>query len=278
MSKNIQTVSVKDIKEHSTNVKIYGETPVDDLVESIEHLGLLHPIVVTKDMTVIEGHRRLRALQKLKWDITDVEVLDVSSDAEILERLISSNIYRKKTNEMKIREGMFLAEARNGSARGAGKTRDIVGEAVGVSGRSFDRGVKVVKEIDKLEAIGKKEEAEKLREEMNNSIYSALKKTNDAPEEEDLLPIYHEYVHRFERLVNKMRSEYKVLAKLRNHTTPIGLGYAIGNILEMSERIATWLPKNLMSCQHCGGSKELNGEKCPYCLNGKAGLYKETDR
>jgi len=48
------------------------------LQKSIVRIGLIYPIAVSKDLSVIDGHRRLQAVKNLGWD--DVPVLMVESD------------------------------------------------------------------------------------------------------------------------------------------------------------------------------------------------------
>ena len=38
---------------------------IDDLAESIKEIGLIQPIILTKDNELIAGHRRLLACKKL---------------------------------------------------------------------------------------------------------------------------------------------------------------------------------------------------------------------
>jgi len=49
------------------------------LEKSIEKIGLVYPIAVTKEMEVIDGHRRIAACQKLGWDTIPVIVVSVES-------------------------------------------------------------------------------------------------------------------------------------------------------------------------------------------------------
>lgn len=276
----IKSVAVSMLKEHKVNRLLYGDGEVRDLIESIEDVGLLQPITVTQDNIILSGHRRVKAVRQLGWDMIDAEVVDnIPAEADQIERLIASNVYREKTNEMKMREAKALADARPKGVRGQGATRELVGKAVGISGRSVDRGIKVIDAVDKLRENGDTKKADELVKKMNSSIYSALKEVEEPlDKEEDVGPVYYEFVHVFEDLCNRMEKSYKKLSKLRDHTTPIGLGHAIGNIMDMRARLATWLPKNRTYCEECGGTKEVNGEKCPYCIAGKSGMYKVTDK
>src|ERR1051325_9043372 len=47
------------------------------LARSIAEVGLLHPIVVRPDGTLIAGARRLRAAQRLGWTEVPVSIVDI---------------------------------------------------------------------------------------------------------------------------------------------------------------------------------------------------------
>jgi len=53
------------------NSEIYRESDVQDLMNSISEVGLLQPLVVTPDKTIISGHRRYSDIRSLGW--TEVE-------------------------------------------------------------------------------------------------------------------------------------------------------------------------------------------------------------
>jgi N6-adenosine-specific RNA methylase IME4 len=49
------------------------------MAQSIASVGLLHPIVITPDNTLIAGRRRMEACKSLGWDEIPVTVLDISA-------------------------------------------------------------------------------------------------------------------------------------------------------------------------------------------------------
>lgn len=146
---------------------------VDSLAESIRRIGLLHPIVVTPDHRLIAGGRRLAACDQLGWAEIPVRVVANLTDARaLLEAERDENTCRK---EMAASEAVSLgkalealerpkAEARQQAAGpasvakregrddgrenftppSAGKTRDIVGAAVGMSGPTYQKAKAVV--------------------------------------------------------------------------------------------------------------------------------------
>jgi ParB-like chromosome segregation protein Spo0J len=153
---------------------------IDSLAASIANVGLLHPIVIAPDGLLIAGQRRLEACRHLGWTEVPVRVVEDFHAAETL--LIAErdeNVCRlDMTNYEKIMLGRALerlerskAEERRleGNARGGrtevgdkrpptsyrGRTREIVGHAIGLSGASYDRGRQVVDlaEAGKPEAV-----------------------------------------------------------------------------------------------------------------------------
>jgi ParB family transcriptional regulator, chromosome partitioning protein len=62
---NAAVMNIADIKVGKRIRKDMGD--LDGLAESIRELGLLQPIVVFPDGSLILGERRLRAVQLLGW-------------------------------------------------------------------------------------------------------------------------------------------------------------------------------------------------------------------
>lgn len=71
----------------------YGD--IAGLAASIEKYGLLHPIVVDDEATLVAGERRLRAAQVLGWDTIEVRDLGELTDAERDEIELEENLQRK---------------------------------------------------------------------------------------------------------------------------------------------------------------------------------------
>jgi DNA modification methylase len=62
------------------------------LAESIEEVGLLHPVVVTPQGRLIAGRRRLEAVKLLGWRTVPVHVVDLEN---IIEGELAENVHRK---------------------------------------------------------------------------------------------------------------------------------------------------------------------------------------
>ena len=73
-------IPINLLKTCPINSEIYRDSDVGDLVNSIGDVGLLQPIVVTPDNTILSGHRRFKAIQSLGWTEVECEVKDIPDD------------------------------------------------------------------------------------------------------------------------------------------------------------------------------------------------------
>jgi ParB-like nuclease domain len=133
-----------------------------DLARTIEEVGLLHPIPITPDGTLIAGARRLAACVHLGWENIPVHVIPLQ---DIVRGEFAENAYRKGFLPSEIYEiwralepaEKAAAEARqkatrfggNGDGNGAGnlpapshskgRVRDTVAKFAGASGRTLEK-------------------------------------------------------------------------------------------------------------------------------------------
>ncbi len=104
---------------------------IEGLARSINELGLLHPIVVRPDGTLIAGERRLRAVQMLGWQDVPVTMVDLE---DVVRGEFAENTIRK---DFTITEALAIAEALEPMERAAAKERQ--------EAQDFGRGVTPVK-------------------------------------------------------------------------------------------------------------------------------------
>jgi ParB family chromosome partitioning protein len=154
-------ININILKEHPLNKEIYGsdnEEQLNELVERIRNSGYIKPILITKQYFIISGHRRVRAALQLGY--TEIEFQFVPEDPQKqVELLLLENFYREKSMEQKTREAKYYMEieTRKSEERKRlagienlgqspvvvkippltekGKTRDIVGQKYGMSGK-----------------------------------------------------------------------------------------------------------------------------------------------
>ena len=88
-------IKVSEISHHPQNEEIYLLSDVDDLVQSINEVGLLQPLVINQHNQVVSGNRRFSAIQKLEWSEVEVEQVEIS-DEEVGKYLVHYNKFRVK--------------------------------------------------------------------------------------------------------------------------------------------------------------------------------------
>lgn len=134
---------------------------VGALARSIQEVGLLHPITLTRDGRLIAGQRRLEACRLLVWTDIPVRFADNLDDAtKLLHAERDENTCRKdmlpsekaalgaslqaiEVEAARDRQGTRTDLGRQlsgdvSTTSNGGKTRDAVGEALGMSGRTYD--------------------------------------------------------------------------------------------------------------------------------------------
>lgn len=130
---------------------------VDGLAVSIREIGLLHPVVITPDGTLIAGERRLAACKQLGWPDIPTTTVDIG---EIVRGEFAENAIRKDFLPSEIdaiRRAMEPAEKAAATSRKLsgrldpekGDARDKIGAFAGVSGRTVDKIAQVVEAAEK---------------------------------------------------------------------------------------------------------------------------------
>lgn len=105
----IHDMKTADLKPHPANATIYGdETLPADFLESIKTLGVIEPLLVRTDGTIISGHRRWLAAKKAGLATVPTRTGDFADELEEIEMLISSNKQREKSPSQIAREGSEL--------------------------------------------------------------------------------------------------------------------------------------------------------------------------
>lgn len=141
------------------------------LAESIKAVGLLHPIVVTADHSLVAGDRRLSAVRSLGWTEVDVTVVDLSTAGDVLKAEADENTCRKglspyEASRARERRARVLAEdaAKRTGGRppkgqektgtnlepvSARKTKNVGAAGTGYSGSTLDK-------VDKIRDIAER--------------------------------------------------------------------------------------------------------------------------
>lgn len=151
---NLQLIDIEKLIPSSNN--FYGIREIEELAESIKESGLMHNLVVRKindeDYEILSGERRYHALKSLSYKKVPCQVKELNdADGEIL--LIQANAKQREltpTEKMKSierLEQLYVLKKANGEEVPKGKTRDIIGKDIGLSGVQVGRYSKVSKKL-----------------------------------------------------------------------------------------------------------------------------------
>lgn len=98
---------------------IQGEA-YENFKDSIQRRGILSPLIVAPDMTVISGHQRLKAAQELGLRTVPVDIReDAQEENDKLELLLVANFGREKNDEIKKRKVAVEYVRLRGMAKGS---------------------------------------------------------------------------------------------------------------------------------------------------------------
>ena len=120
-------VNIKKLKPHPLNIKLYGEEEVDEgLVASIKEKGILVPIVIKEDKTIISGHRRWVAAKKAGLKTIPARVATFKTKLSEKEAILDFNRNREKTFSQKMAEAELSEEIEGERAKG----RSLAGKKI----------------------------------------------------------------------------------------------------------------------------------------------------
>lgn len=108
--KQIVNLSTEILKVHPRNQEFFDDISgenYEQFKKSVKEDGIITPVIVSPDMTLIAGHQRLRACKDLNIKILPVIINDDLTDEESkLRYLIASNFGRIKNDPMKMRKAI----------------------------------------------------------------------------------------------------------------------------------------------------------------------------
>jgi ParB/RepB/Spo0J family partition protein len=131
------------------------------LAESLDAIGLLHPVVIDTQNRLIAGQRRLEAAKLLKWKTVPVTVVDleaislgefaenacrkdftpseIAAIAKVVRPIEEQKAHQRRLNGLR-NQKVEVANCHDEE----GKTRDIVARFTGISGRTLDKITAIV--------------------------------------------------------------------------------------------------------------------------------------
>ena len=86
---------LSEIKPYKKNAKKHDETQIKNVMQSIKEFGVVQPIVVDKNNTIIIGHCRYEAMKRLGYDELHedwVKVVELSKEEAEKLRLLDNKL------------------------------------------------------------------------------------------------------------------------------------------------------------------------------------------
>lgn len=80
----IKNIKIAELNPAEYNPREISEFEIEELKKSITEFGLVEPVVVNQDMTIIGGHQRVRACQELEMTEVPCFVVDLDKKREKL--------------------------------------------------------------------------------------------------------------------------------------------------------------------------------------------------
>ena len=87
----IEYLAISELKEYERNVKIHSKKQVNKLIASIKQFGMVNPILIDNNNTIIAGHGRLQALEKIGYTKIPVIRIEHLSETEIKAYRLADN-------------------------------------------------------------------------------------------------------------------------------------------------------------------------------------------
>jgi len=138
---------VRDLKPHPLSDAIFGQMSddqFDEFCKDIDTRGLQYPLVADYHWLIICGSQRLRALNRLGEEHTEVVYReDLKTESQVHNHLIKDNIYRRHlTLEQEYKaaqelERIYSAEFSYGEKEG--RLRDKVADDIGIKRSKYKR-------------------------------------------------------------------------------------------------------------------------------------------
>jgi len=157
------------LNPHPLNLEIYGKEEIDeDFKESIKLEGILQPIVINANDTIISGHRRVVVAKLLKMsDVPCIVKTFLSEDDEEL-ALLSYNKTRVKTFKQEMREIAKYEEHRKKT--GLPVSDAITADELNMSKGTFHRKKQVWEAAEKMPVT----EADKKEKELAKELVEKI--------------------------------------------------------------------------------------------------------
>lgn len=207
----------------------YGIREIEELAKSIKENGLMHNLVVRKlgneTYEIISGERRYRALMKLGYKTVPCQVKENLNDLDTELMLIQANAEQRELTPSEKMEGIKRLEAiykqkRSNGKKLEGKTRDLIGKDLGLSGAQVGRYQKVDRDL--IEPLKEKLDKDEITLTQAHTLSSLTQNEQNIIHEEIKDMNAKEHKEELETLVNGIKQpvQYKKDKELLNEIYP----------------------------------------------------------
>lgn len=121
----MQQIDINELKPHPRNNEFFDDMSGEkwtEFLESIRTSGVIEPIVITTDMTIVSGHQRVRACKQLGINSVLCEIKTYKDEDSVIKDLLETNIRQRgdvggsaKKVGLRIKELERLYGIQNGS-------------------------------------------------------------------------------------------------------------------------------------------------------------------
>lgn len=94
----MQQININELKPHPRNNEFFDDMSGEkwtEFLESIKTSGVIEPIVITTDMTIVSGHQRVRACKELGIQEILCEIKNYKDEDSIIKDLLETNIRQR---------------------------------------------------------------------------------------------------------------------------------------------------------------------------------------
>ena len=109
----MQEININKLKPHPRNNEFFDDMTGEkwnEFLESIKTRGVIEPVVITQDYTIVSGHQRVRACKELGIPKINCEIHNYNSEDEVLQDLIETNIRQRGSIDGSTRKNGMIAK------------------------------------------------------------------------------------------------------------------------------------------------------------------------
>ena len=126
----MQLLNINELKQHPRNNEFFDDITGDSwqtFLESIKTSGVIEPIVITQDKTIVSGHQRVRACKELGITEIMTDMHSYSDDDKVLKDLLETNLRQRGIgNPNPVKLGRCIKELERIYGIQQGRRTDIV--------------------------------------------------------------------------------------------------------------------------------------------------------